>query len=114
MNNESIKCAVCGREAVPSFTLDYYTIDDKEVCERCAIPIFTNTGNSYPISEKQVMEVCKAGQGAAACVFGGVGGGGYLCMKHSMFHDTLEARRKEGSIKAQSDNCTGVPAFRVL
>lgn len=112
--NELVKCAVCGREDVPSFTLDYFTIDDREVCEPCAMAIYMKARDVYPISEKQVMDVCKAGQGAAACVFGGVSGKGYVCMKHSTLHDTLEARRKEGSMIAQGDNCTGVPAFRVL
>jgi hypothetical protein len=108
-------CAKCHRVWVPDFSLDCYTIDDVELCEPCAMPYLLKSGNPEPIDQERITNVCKLGQGNAACAFLAMSmSPGFGCAKRSSLEDTIRQRIQEGSMGAKGDNCSGPPAFVIV
>jgi hypothetical protein len=61
-------------------------------------------------SESHIVNVCKLGLGAATCSFLAYDGQ-WSCVKGTRFAALIEARRREKSMKAMGDNCSGPPQF---
>jgi hypothetical protein len=107
-----VKCAACGREWVPSFAIDCYTIDGAELCEPCALPYMMKSPDPEPVDNARSQNVCKRGQGAVTCAFLGMHPG-FVCLKHTPFEGMLRQRLAEGTMTAKGDNCSGPPLFKV-
>lgn len=110
---KKMKCGKCGREWVPDFSLDCYKIDEIELCEPCAMPIFMNAAEPTPVDENRSKEVCKIGQGSATCMFLGMQPS-FVCLKHTQLDSLLRKSLEEGSMVAKGDNCSGPPAFNII
>ena len=109
-----VSCFKCKKRWVPSFSIDVYKIDGVTLCEPCAMPLMTKTGNPEPIDDDAwAQNVCKPGQRAATCAFL-VMSPSFACAKNSSFHNILQDRLNKGMTAAKGDNCSGSPVFKVL
>ena len=114
---EQVTCRKCKRTFTPSFAFDFYPDgDDPKVgmCESCtmAAAFGAPSGDPSPLPDGHEEGVCKKGQGAETCSFLGFGRGGFKCLKGSSFESAIQERRREGSMAAKGDNCSGPPDFR--
>jgi hypothetical protein len=71
----------------------------------------TASRNPIVISKDDAAGRCQLGKGRDCCSFLGIGPGGFVCLKESIFEPTIILRRAEGSIRAMGDHCQGPPEF---
>lgn len=64
------------------------------------------------ISNEHVKEICKVGSGSSTCSYLMMGTG-WECTKDTAFEYTINERRKQRTINAEGDNCSGSPDFKV-
>lgn len=55
-----------------------------------------------------VNTICKIGQGADCCRYLTMGPDGFCCEKHRVHKSTLDARARNRTMVAISDNCDGL------
>jgi hypothetical protein len=67
-----------------------------------------------PIPTDRVEKLCLMGQGAKCCSFLGMSGSGPLCLKGSMYAPQIQERRRQQTMGAMGDNCTGHPDFKLI
>lgn len=65
-------------------------------------------------SEEHRVKVCRIGQGEKCCIYMAFSAGeGFTCERHNRFlGSAIEARRRGGTMVANSVNCTGAPDFK--
>lgn len=62
---------------------------------------------NQPVDDKHAKEVCKIGQGAECCRYLAMGSKGWSCEKFGSLSRMLDARVREGTMRAKGDNCEG-------
>lgn len=63
-------------------------------------------GNSCKLTDKEIHEVCKIGQGEDCCIFMSAGSKGFMCEKFGFFGRTLLDRYSKGDMNAgRVGNC---------
>ncbi len=118
-DNKQVTCRKCKLSFIPSFTFDFYR-DGKDpevgLCENCMIsealaPKKPNSDPS-PLPAGYDATVCKFGKGQETCSFLGMSGNGLRCLKGSPLESNIIQRRREDSMGAKGDNCSGPPDFQ--
>lgn len=112
-----VTCRECRLEFVPSPAFDFYPDDwDKDVnvglCERCLMTkVFAPKPSPVPVPEGYEDKVCKKGQKDLMCSYLGMMPK-FMCLKGSNVEEIINERRREGSMGAKGDNCSGPPDFK--
>lgn len=64
------------------------------------------------VSDGQLEQVCRPGEGAFTCSFLVFGPEGFGCAKTTSLEGLIRQRRAERSMNAMGDNCDGPPDFQ--
>lgn len=113
--SDKVTCRKCGHTYIPNFMFDFYP-DGKDpkvgLCERCMVTEILAPKPQRVISVDHGKNVCKLGQGSAACAFLTIDGSeGLKCAKQGDFEGIIRERLSKGSMSAKGDNCSGPPDF---
>lgn len=105
-------CSKCGKEWVPSFSDDCYSVNGVDLCEGCALADLMKPREPVPIEESHVENVCIPRQ-SATCAFLGVSPEGFSCLKSSDLEDAIREKLRNGSLRNKGDNCSGPAHFTI-
>ena len=67
--------------------------------------------NANSVTDDQVTNLCKMGQGENCCSFLVMSPDGFMCAKKTDMAGLIHHRRSLGTMTAQGDNCSGPPTF---
>jgi hypothetical protein len=74
----------------------------------CPGPHLFREGKYDMIPENHLREVCRLGEGSGACVYLGIGRGGWQCLKLTGLRNRIDSMRLKGEMTAAGDNCDGL------
>lgn len=118
--SQECTCRKCNHTFVPSLAFDFYPDgSDPKVglCERCMMKeALTNrepSDDPAKVPDGHQVNICKFGKGPETCSFLGMTGNEFQCLKGSSLESVIRQRRRENSIRAKGDNCSGPPDFKV-
>lgn len=88
-----------GREVTVSVSADAFSIE-ADPDEDVANVLYFGSGNDARVPEGRERDLCKVGQGKNCCIFFGVGGNGFTCMKFGSGGRYMLERLEQGRTNA--------------